>query len=182
VKRMRAVVEGRVVSIVVYALLMSFGMGSLALAASLSDEEREMLSFLAEEERLARDVYRAFHDKWGLTLFDEMAKSEQTHLDAVKEVLKRYGIPDPTESRKVGEFTDLMLRESYDELLPAGLRSLKDALDVAREIEQSDLDDLAEALAGTRRDDLKALYSMLRKATEKHLQELRLNQMDQPLK
>lgn len=49
---------------------------------------------MREEEKLARDVYLTFGEKWGLTLFTNIAKSEQTHTDAVKTLLDRYEIKD----------------------------------------------------------------------------------------
>ena len=38
---------------------------------------------MREEEKLARDVYLTLYDIWGTPAFNNIASSEQTHMDAV---------------------------------------------------------------------------------------------------
>ena len=49
----------------------------------ISDEEATGLIFMREEEKLARDVYLTLYDVWETAVFDNIASSEQTHMDAV---------------------------------------------------------------------------------------------------
>ena len=37
------------------------------------------------------DLYKM----WGLTIFSNIASSEQKHMDAIKTLLDRYGLDDP---------------------------------------------------------------------------------------
>ena len=48
---------------------------------------------MLEEERLARDVYDYLFAKWGLRQFENISTSEQSHMDAVENLLKQYDLP-----------------------------------------------------------------------------------------
>ena len=47
---------------------------------------------MREEEKLARDVYVALGDRWGLRVFENIARAEQRHMDAVVAQLDREGV------------------------------------------------------------------------------------------
>lgn len=50
---------------------------------SLSDQEKSDLIFLRQEEKLAHDVYVYAFGKYGISIFDNISNSEDTHMDAV---------------------------------------------------------------------------------------------------
>ncbi len=52
-------------------------------AGTLTEQEKEDILHTREEEKLARDVYLTLYNKWKLRIFQNIAKSEQTHMDAV---------------------------------------------------------------------------------------------------
>ncbi|MBL0226664.1 MAG: DUF2202 domain-containing protein [Geobacteraceae bacterium] len=58
----------------------------------LSSTEAEMLTFMREEEKLARDVYIAMYQKWGAITFSNIAASEQQHMDTIKKMLDKYNL------------------------------------------------------------------------------------------
>ena len=58
------------------------GINSLP-AEPLNQAELASLAFMREEEKLARDVYTNLYAKWGVSIFNNISKSEQTHMDAV---------------------------------------------------------------------------------------------------
>ena len=62
---------------------------------ALNAEEEAGLLFMREEEKLARDVYLELFDEWGLRVFENIAESEQKHMDAVLYLLGKYGLEDP---------------------------------------------------------------------------------------
>ncbi len=83
---------------VIGGLLLLMGItsvGYVQAAALLSEAEINSLTYMREEEKLARDVYVYLHDMYGSPIFDKISVSEQTHMDAIKTLLDRYGIPDP---------------------------------------------------------------------------------------
>ncbi len=70
----------------------------------LTPDEVDGLMFMLEEEKLARDVYRTLEEQWGLTVFRNISRAEQTHLDAVATVLKRYGFDASAADGEQGTF------------------------------------------------------------------------------
>jgi len=153
-------------------LLMSLAfIGSVQAATStnLTGEEKYWLTYMREEEKLARDVYLVLYDKYGLTIFDNISKSEQTHMDAIKTLLDRYGLPDPAAGKGVGEFNEPALQKLYDELSVQGSTSEVEALRVGVIIEETDIDDLNAAIASTKRKDIKTVYSNLLQGSLNHL-------------
>ncbi len=134
----------------------------------LTEDEILALQFMREEEKLARDVYLALYDIWGLQIFNNIASSEQTHTDAVKTLIDRYGITD-TFSPEYGVFIDPDLQAMYDQLVAQGSQSLGDAIKVGAAIEEIDILDLEESLEKTDKADIIAVYNNLLKGSENHL-------------
>ena len=122
---------------------------------------------MAEEEKLAGDVYLALNEKWNLRVFDNIGKAERTHEAAVKTLLERYSLPDPTKGP--GEFSNETLQGLYDDLVSRGSASVKDALQVGAAIEEIDILDLEERMAQTDREDILLVYANLKRGSENHL-------------
>lgn len=55
----------------------------------LPEEQATALRHMREEEKLARDVYQQLYEKWQLTVFKNIAASEETHFRAVGNLLER---------------------------------------------------------------------------------------------
>jgi len=108
--------------------------------ASLIEKEKEALLFMREEEKLARDVYSELATAWDLGVFWNIAESEQQHMDAVLDLLEKYGIEDP--ALGPGEFYNEDLQGLYEELMAKGGLSLIDALEVGVIIEVTDIEDI----------------------------------------
>jgi hypothetical protein len=90
-------------------------------------------------------------------------------MDAIKTLLDRYGIADPTVGSNIGEFTNPELQALYDELVEQGLQSLADALRVGALIEEVDIQDLAEELEAVEHSDIQWVYERLLQGSESHL-------------
>lgn len=141
---------------------------STATSNNLSAMEIEGLVFMREEEKLARDVYLTLYAKWGLPTFQNIAQSEQSHMDAVKTLLDRYSIADPA-SAQAGVFTNATLQQLYDQLVAQGSQSLADALRVGAAIEEIDIIDLQKRIAQTDKADIKQVYDNLMRGSRNHL-------------
>lgn len=135
----------------------------------LEDEVIEGLAFMREEEKLAHDVYLSLYDLWGMSVFSNIANSEQTHMDAILTLLDRYGIEDPAADLNMGEFTNPDLQALYDQLVAQGSQSLVEALRVGAAIEEIDILDLQEYLDQTDSADIQQVYSSLLQGSENHL-------------
>lgn len=144
---------------------------SSAGADGLTAAESAELQYMREEEKMARDVYRALAAEWPqATVFARIAASEQRHMDAVEVVLDRYGIADPAAGKAAGRFTNQELQNLYGELVAKGSGSLQAALAVGVTIEEADIADLQKALADTSNPDLERLYGNLLRGSRNHLQ------------
>jgi len=137
--------------------------------AELSSNEAAELTYLREEEKLARDVYLALYSKWGASIFWNISLSEDRHTNALKLLLDRYGLPDPAENKEAGVFEDPALKELYSYLVAQGETSLSAALRVGATIEDLDYRDLDKALSATDNDDLIIVYRNLQNGTQNHM-------------
>jgi hypothetical protein len=136
----------------------------------LTDIEKEGILFMREEEKLARDVYLTFNELYVTTpVFSNIADSEQRHMDAIKTLIVKYGLEDPTEGKDIGEFTNQELQQLYHSLISAGSGSLISALEVGAEIEEIDIIDLKEYISQTDKIDIIGIYQNLLKGSENHL-------------
>jgi hypothetical protein len=135
----------------------------------ISEEEKEGLIEMREEEKLARDVYLTLYNKWKLQIFKNIAKSEQTHTDSVKYLLDRYGIEDPVKSDEIGKFSNPKFEQLYKDLVEKGSKSEVDALMVGATIEDLDIADLEHWLNKTDNEDIKFVYENLMKGSRNHL-------------
>jgi hypothetical protein len=135
----------------------------------LTDAEIDSLIFMREEEKLAQDVYLALYDLWGQAIFQNIAGSEETHTDAVKQLLDTYNLPDPADTSPAGVFENSQLQTLYDDLIALGTQSLGDALKVGAAIEEIDILDLEEALTTIETDAIRRVYENLLRGSENHL-------------
>jgi len=136
-------------------------------ASDLNDEEAASLLYMREEEKLARDVYNALYTIWGQPTFQNIAASEQAHMDEVKQLLDRYDLTDP--ALAPGQFTDANLQALYDQLVAQGSASLADALKVGAAIEEIDIQDLQTRLADTDNADIQWVFNNLMSGSYNHL-------------
>ncbi|OHB73807.1 MAG: hypothetical protein A2Z25_14120 [Planctomycetes bacterium RBG_16_55_9] len=141
------------------------------IAPSIELTEAETLNILhmREEEKLARDVYLVMYELWGANVFANISQSEQRHMDAVKNLILRYGLIDPVVDDTVGEFTNPDFKTLYDELVAAGSVSLDEALKVGVRIEELDITDLEQALTETSAPDVQKVFENLLNGSYNHL-------------
>ena len=137
--------------------------------SGLSDAEINSLVFMREEEKLARDVYLSLYDLWGLHIFQNIANSEQTHTEAVANLLVKFNIPDPADTSPAGVFVNADLQSLYDELTEMGAQSLGNALKVGAAIEEIDILDLQEYMEIIEERAIRQVYENLLKGSENHL-------------
>jgi hypothetical protein len=140
-----------------------------AATPTVSSKVKTQLLYLIEEEKLARDVYAALDAVSISQKFSNIAKSEQTHMDAVAGLLKTYGIKNPTTGKKPGVFTNKSLAALYKTLVTKGKKSSIDALQVGILIEEKDLADLATLSKSITQTDIKTAVAFLKKGSENHL-------------
>jgi len=134
----------------------------------LSEAEVATLSFMREEEKMARDVYITLYEVWQTPIFANISKAEQQHMDQIKLVLDSYELPDPA-SEEMGVFTNTDIQALYDSLVERGRISQIEALQVGALIEEVDIADLQNAIAETENPVLENMYTNLMNGSYNHL-------------
>lgn len=135
----------------------------------LSEAEINGLFQMREEEKLARDVYLTLFEAWNHRIFNNIAQSEQQHMDAVKILLDKYILPDRVVDDTVGIFYDSQIQNLYNELVFTGRKSLSDALRVGATIEDLDIFDLKKLLDDADNTDVRTVYQNLMKGSRNHM-------------
>lgn len=136
---------------------------------ALTAIEQDDLSFLREEEKLARDVYLFNKERYGANIFDNIASSEQTHMDKVLEFLELAGLDDPIKTNAIGDFNNAELASLYRELTEQSSVSLVEALKVGALIEDLDIDDIEKMMAHTTNTSVLKVYSNLVCGSKNHI-------------
>ncbi|WP_165547417.1 ferritin-like domain-containing protein [Kribbella sindirgiensis] len=166
--------------VTVSALAILLGGGVVAMAAGQSPAadvsvqavtpvQQQDLQFTREEERMARDLYKLFAEKYDdLPVFGRISWSEQRHFDAVGNMLVRYGIEDPSAGKAAGVYSDAAVQKLYDGWKAQGLKSSDEALNAAIALETRDIADLEKLVAKDNPSDVESLYSQLLAASRHH--------------
>ena len=136
-------------------------------SATLTMDEAATLIYMREEEKLARDVYQYLYGVWGTPVFANIAVSEQRHMDALLNLINKYGLSDPAQGP--GVFTNPDLQALYNKLIADGSGSVLAALEVGVTIEKTDMADLQAAIAETTKRDLQRVYTNLMNGSYNHL-------------
>ncbi len=138
---------------------------------TLSVAESASLIFMREEEKLAQDVYTQLGTVWGSQsrVFGNIARSEATHTEAIRQLLLRYSLTDPAATLAAGVYQNATLQGLYTQLVAAGTPALVDALKVGAAIEEIDMIDLNKALLEIDNQDIVLVYQNLLKGSRNHL-------------
>ena len=87
---------------------------------TLTPEEIHHITYMREEEKLARDVYLTLYEEYGAPIFANISESEQRHMDAIKRLIVKYGLKDPVTDGDVGEFANPDFAQLYKDLVGQG--------------------------------------------------------------
>ncbi len=133
----------------------------------LTEADTDALLFMLEEEKLARDTYKFLNDLWNINQLSNIGNSEQSHMDAIINLLDanmiEYSIlPD-------GEFFDSELQALFDQFAIEGSLSTENALQIGATIEDLDIVDLQEYIEATSNSALKDVFSSLQCGSRNHL-------------
>ena len=134
---------------------------------SINTDEKSNLLFMYEEEKMARDTYFYLYQKWQLVEFANIQKSEQSHMNAVENLLIKYKIDYP--KLAVGQFQNQDLQNLYNQLILQGNNSAIEALKVGATIEEVDINDLKNLSKTTTNTLILKVYSNLMCGSRNHL-------------
>jgi hypothetical protein len=133
----------------------------------LSEVEKEMLLYVREEEKMARDVYLFIAERFKMPIFKNIAKSEQVHMDKVLCLLIHYNIEDPAQGP--GVFTNPGIQELYDMLVALGSGPITDALTAGAIIEDYDIYDINHWMTETQNENILTVFGNIVCGSGNHL-------------
>jgi hypothetical protein len=136
----------------------------------MTEEQKDMLFFIYQEEKVARDVYITLGNIYtDETTFASIQLSEQRHIDSARGLCEKYGVSiESVDEESVGNFVLPVLQELYDTCVAEGEKSLLDALKVGELIEITDIDDLEHASVGMPADVVN-VFENLKEGSLSHL-------------
>ena len=134
---------------------------------SLTEADEVALLFMLEEEKLARDTYNYLDNLWSINQFSNIKKSEQSHMDAISNLLEQNDIaytilPD-------GEFENTELQELYNHFKVEGTNSKSLALQIGATIEDLDIVDLKIFTKETTNTAIIEVFNSLECGSRNHL-------------
>lgn len=137
---------------------------------TISDDIRQGLLLMREEEKLAKDVYAYFASLYSVPAFTNITASETKHMSSVKTLLDKYNITDPVKDDTIWVFTNPLFTMLYNELTTKGTTSLTEALKIWIQIEELDITDIDKLLSQVPTDsDFALVYNNLRSWSIRHL-------------
>ena len=157
-------------SAILLASTMAINSGSTSYAATtLTLDQKKQLQYLVEEEKLARDVYSYLAANVTTQKFSNIAKSEQTHMTYIANLLKTYKVYNPAATTKPGVFRNAELQKFYNDLIASGKASVTAAFAAGVTIEQTDIADLQKDLKSNMPTDVRAVLETLLRGSQSHL-------------
>ena len=134
---------------------------------TISQKDADALLFILGEEKLARDTYEFLDKTWGLNQFANIKKSEQTHIDAIENLLKQNEISYTILPE--GVFSNDELQAHYNTFKVDGVKSVIDALKIGATIEDLDIKDLEDFVLETENAQIINVYQSLQCGSRNHL-------------
>lgn len=134
---------------------------------TITESDKAALIFMLEEEKLTRDTYAYLDGLWTINQFANIMNSEQTHINAVENLLIQYNL-DYT-ILPVGEFENQDLQNLYNQFVIDGAINTTNALHIGATIEDLDIMDLQSNLDATTNSDVISVFEMLQCGSRNHL-------------
>jgi hypothetical protein len=143
-------------------------------STEMSEEQKDTLFYIFQEEKVARDVYITLGEKYqDESTFALIQLSEQNHIESAQKLCEKYGVDTSyVNLDMVGYFELPVLQELYDTCVAQGRQSLLDALRVGELIEITDIEDLENAAEGMPADVVRT-YENLKEGSLNHLEAFR---------
>lgn len=134
---------------------------------NVTNEDKQALLFMLEEEKLARDTYSFLYTKWGINQFNNIKDSEQSHMDAIINLLQAYNVPYTLLPE--GQFSVPALQDYYNLFVTNGSISSANALQIGATIEDLDIVDLEDYMNDTQNTSIISVFEKLQCGSRNHI-------------
>jgi hypothetical protein len=129
------------------------------------------LRALTERSKLAHDLVVAFADRYA-TFPAQLTDAPERQLSAMRVLLARYGVADPTARRHAGGFTGPGTRTDFRRLLARGCTGLAASLAVTARLASEMIVLLQAALHGLTAPDVRRIYLDALTSAQQQLREV----------
>jgi hypothetical protein len=161
--------------------------------STLTQDAKNTLSYMGNEERLAHDVYTELYqyhlqnDKEAIKQLENITKAETTHIQTVQALVNKYDLnissftnidltpldnEDATVAQMpIGKYDIQSIQDLHDSLIAKGEQSKQDALEVGCMVEVTDITDLTKDIATAQESnasDVVSAFEFLRQGSYSH--------------
>lgn len=141
-------------------------------AEPLSINEVQSLIRVVWAEKLLHDLAYELGERYDLVYMKDIARSEQTHLDAMNSLFVRYELSSRLVGYSRGEYGDAAMKTYYDSLLLKAMESESLALVQMQRGLESDLEILESDRGLIDNKDVGLVYDNLMRGTRNHMRVL----------
>jgi hypothetical protein len=140
-------------------------------AQALSEQEREAILLMFEEEKFARDIYLALYEEWHVPIFANIAKAEQRHMEAVFCLMNKYEFQDRVGLYHREGYQNALLHQRRLQFMQQNRENVAAGFSLGATIEEMDISDLLATVVNDQidNDDILAVFNMLMKGSRNHL-------------
>ena len=137
---------------------------------SLSGQELQGLLYMAEKQKLHRDVYMAMDERTANPIFNELYLSAAKNMDLITATIENFGQVCPVSKKGVGDFIHAEVQNVYDEFTNSVNDNLIDLLSFALRMEERTVEDIQDFLEQEEGNaDIRQLYTELLTDSYSHL-------------
>ncbi len=129
---------------------------------SLTAAELDGLLFMAEKQKLQRDVYMGMYERNPAPIFNELYLADRKNLEMVSEIIEAYGQKNPALNKGIGDFKRAEIQAIYDEFITSVDNDLIEMLTFALEMENGTAAEIRSFMSEVDGNpDISQLYSEL---------------------
>lgn len=140
--------------------------------STLKKEEKWVLLFLLEEEKMIRDLSYKFSKQYEDKIFEDIYKAENSHIDPIQKIVRDYNLDDPSSDKDVGEFHNPQIQKFYDEFLEQGEKNKTFALKALLKALERNVSGLNKNINKTDKDGILFLFRNLKRSSKNHIRVL----------
>ncbi|WP_298499687.1 DUF2202 domain-containing protein [uncultured Algibacter sp.] len=144
-----------------------YNINDAPLTQTITEIDEAALLFMLEEEKLARDTYIYLNNLWSINQFANIQKSEQSHMNAVENLLIKYNITYSI--LPSGEFKNPDLQNLYNKFIVDGKINQANALQIGATIEDLDIVDLETHIDASNDAEIISVFESLQCGSRNHL-------------
>jgi hypothetical protein len=142
---------------------------------TLSPAEKEGLLYLAEKEKMMRNVYESIHSRHDKPVFLELSQAKAQHMNLLSAKIDKYDLENPIGSMGHDEFQNPLIQGDYNTFLSYENLTLVDAIIYSKALEESTIADLEILLENVKgNDDLAQAYRQILEISQSNLDALAL--------